>query len=316
MRNEASLIALLKKHFPTHIGDDAAVIPFSHQESYVISQDNLVEDIHFRLHTQDMESLAHKALHVNLSDITAMGATPRYVLMGLSIPRPTGQSIEFLEAFSSACKNAKITLIGGDTTRSPDKWFISITIIGTAPDQQIKYRNTACKDDVVCVVGNLGHAHIGFTALERSLPGFEHFKQAFCKPTALTNIGQWLGQQPSVHAMMDLSDGLYLDLTRLCEASRVGANIALEKLLMSDEWIQSCEALSLDPTKTALTGGEDYGLLFTVEGEALPKFLKAYTEQFSNPLHTLGHITPGTQVQFTQYDSPIHLDLKPFEHFS
>lgn len=307
MISETHLIHLLKTQFPSHIGDDAAVIPFTDTSSYVITQDILVEDIHFRLASQDIKSLAHKALHVNLSDIAAMGATPRYVLMGLSIPSDATEVSAFLKAFSKACKEVNVTLIGGDTTRSPNPWFISITVIGIAPTEHLKYRSTARPGDSLCLIGKLGYAHLGFTALEQEVTGLKLFKQAFHSPKACLDAGLWLGKQKAVHAMMDTSDGLYIDLKRLCEASQVSATIELTALPLSSTFLKACKHLNLDPIHTALTGGEDYGLLFTVE--ANHSFIEAYTP------HVIGKISHGSGVKFTQNHTPKALKLTPFSHF-
>lgn len=310
---EADIIQQVKQHFPSHIGDDAACFSYSEREHYVISKDLLVENVHFRLRYQTLESLAHKALHVNLSDLAAMGATPCYVLLGLSIPQHLQAISVFLDAFAAACKAANITLIGGDTTRSETDLFISITVIGKATS--IKSRATARVDDQICVVGNLGYAHVGLMSLEQDRPGFEPFKQAFLNPQARLDIGLWLAEQQTVHSMMDLSDGLSTDLTRLCEASGLGAHVALEQLPISPAFEQACSALALDPTKTALTGGEDYALLCTVDPTDYPRLAEACLQSFKQPLSRVGSMTQKKDICFTSQGKNKILDLRPFSHF-
>ena len=169
MLAEASIIHQLYTAFPEQIGDDAAVFAFTENQSYVITKDLLIEDIHFNINYCDPMSLAQKALHVNLSDIAAMGAVPQLVLLGIAIP-PTyeTQLPNFLEAFTTACKDTSVILIGGDTTRSTDKLCISITVIGTAKNSHLKYRKNAQVNDLICLVGPVGYAHVGFVALEAS----------------------------------------------------------------------------------------------------------------------------------------------------
>ena len=222
--NEDKIINFLQQQFlcPNGIGDDAAIFA----ENHVISKDLLVEDIHFRRKYVDSKSLACKTLQVNLSDIAAMGAKALYVMLGIAIPKNYDQYVnDFLSHFAQECKMNNVLLIGGDTTAAPDKLFISITIIGETNNP--KQRNTAKPGDIVCVVGNLGHAYLGLQAFERQLPGFEEFKEFFLKPKAAIPEGSWLGEQAAVTAMMDISDGLFVDLKKLCKASAVAGIIKI-----------------------------------------------------------------------------------------
>ena len=166
------------------IGDDAAVLPnVNGSNRYVISKDLLIEDVHFRTKYFTPEDLAHKALHVNLSDISAMGAEPLYILCGISIPSNLQDyAIRFLNSLAAICQNVDVTLIGGDTTASKDRLFISITAIGTAPESNIKYRNGAKASDLICVIGNLGFAHLGFLGLEQSLTTDTKYINSFLPP--------------------------------------------------------------------------------------------------------------------------------------
>ncbi len=314
--NEAEIVSNLRSEFSEYIGDDGAVLQLSEEERTVITKDLLIEDVHFRTRYAGSASLAHKALHVNLSDLAAMGATPQFVLLGISIP--LSQEVyarEFLESFGHACKAASVTLIGGDTTASPGKFFISVTAIGRVYPAHLTYRHTAHLGDLICVAGELGHAHLGLMAFEARLDGFKVFKEAFLYPTARVSEGRWLGQQPSVQSMMDLSDGLYIDLKRLCAASQLGASINAESLRFSDSFSSACEAFSLDPVQTALTGGEDYGLLFTVHPQHHSTLDARFRETFGYDLKTIGTITNGQEVRVMKNGQPQSLDLFSFSHF-
>jgi thiamine-monophosphate kinase len=316
MMNEDGIIGYLKAQFPQQIGDDAAVIPSNNTQQYVITQDVLVEDIHFRLRYQNAKSLAYKALQVNLSDLAAMGATPAYVLLGLSTPATHEQYIhEFLSSFSSACRHAEVTLIGGDTTRAPKHLVLSITAIGFAQVEHIKYRHTAKPGDIICVVGELGHAHLGFTALEHHHDNLDEYKQSFLNPTARAKEGLWLSTQSPVHAMMDLSDGLFTDLEKLTQASQCGATLALDELTSTAAFQSACQALKLDPIETQLIGGEDYGLLVTIDAAAYPTIAAQFEQHFNYPLKKVGCITQNKGVQCTHNGNPSTLKLKPFSHF-
>ncbi len=316
MLSEAHIITYLKTEFPEQIGDDAAIFPLSETESYVITKDLLVEDNHFNLDYFDAESLAHKALHVNLSDIAAMGATPRFILLGLAIPPSYANQLpDFLREFTSKCQHASVLLIGGDTTRSSDKLLISVTVIGTANTAHLKYRHNACLNDQIYLVGHLGHAHLGLQALETQKKGFNPFKQCCLKPTALLNEGTWLGQQSGVHAMMDCSDGLFIDLKRLCETSRVAAEINCDGFHPTPAFANACQKLKLDPLTTQLTGGEDYGLIITLDATSSASIVAAFSSTFGYSLTPIGHIKQGCGVSFIKHGQTELLTLKPFSHF-
>lgn len=318
MLNEASIIACLKNEFPEQIGDDAAIFPLSETQSYVITKDLLVENVHFNLNYFDAASLAHKALHVNLSDIAAMGATPKFVLLGLAIPPSYANQLQqFLQEFAANCKDSQVLLIGGDTTRSTDQLFISVTVIGIAENTQIKYRHSACLNDQIYLVGHAGFAHIGLQALENASDGFESFKQNCLKPTARLKEGLWLAQCAGVHAMMDCSDGLFIDLKRLCESSKISAEINLDYFKTSPEFTTSCQKLKLDPLHTQLTGGEDYGLLVTLDAAHATHIATEFEANFGYPLTPIGYIKKGNGngISFLKNGKPQLLTLKPFSHF-
>lgn len=316
MLNEIQIINQLKAHFPQYIGDDAAVIPASDNQSYIISKDLLVEDIHFCTTYFSAANLAHKALQVNLSDIAAMGGKAQFVLCGIAIPMQQAKyAQDFLTALVTACKDANVIMIGGDTTRSADKLFISISVIGSSITDNIKYRSTAKVGDVICVVGNLGYSHLGLIACEQALPDLQDYKNVFLCPTAKMNEGLWLAEKPGVNSMMDISDGLYIDLKRLCESSQVAAHIELNDLQPSTAFKNVCDRLQLDAVNVMLTGGEDYGLLCTVDNMYYAKLTEDFKHNFGYPLQRIGNIVTGADVRFTQNAAPKHLALKPFSHF-
>lgn len=316
MINEASIINYLKAQFPQQIGDDAAVLAPQSTKQCVITQDVLVEDVHFRCRYQSAESLAHKALHVNLSDLAAMGATPAYILLGLSAPTHDADYInDFIKAFSQACHDAHVTLIGGDTTRSMTQLFLSITAMGYAETTHLKYRHTAKPTDLICVIGELGAAHLGFSALEHNAQGFDYYKHLFLNPNARTEEGLWLGSQPGVTAMMDLSDGLFTDLEKLANASQSLATLNLDTLAYTPTFEAACHALKQNPIETQLIGGEDYGLLFTVNAHEYKKIASSFKARFKYSLQKVGTISEGQGVKLIQNGLPIHLNLTPFSHF-
>lgn len=291
------------------IGDDAAVLPNVHGANrYVISKDLLVENVHFRTKYLTPEDLAHKALHVNLSDIAAMGAEPLYILCGISIPSNLQDyALRFLNSLTATCQNVGVTLIGGDTTASKDRLFISITAIGTAPESNIKYRNGAKVGDLICIVGNLGFAHLGFLGLEQSLTTDTKYINSFLRPEAKIKEGIWLGKQFAVNSMMDISDGLYIDLRRLISSSKKHAVLDIDLLqnhLNPDVSVQ-----------IALEGGEDYGLLVTIHQDSFEELSHSFMESFGYDLKVVGHITDGDGLSFKQDNKPAEIVVNHFAHF-
>lgn len=320
MLNEDRIIQSLKRSFtaPGGIGDDAAIFPFIKEESYVITKDLLIEDIHFKTQYTPIKCLAEKSLQVNLSDIAAMGATPKYVLLGISIPKHWEQTINsFLSHFVKACKKSDVELIGGDTTGSKDKLFISITAIGIVKNSQIKLRSSAKDGDTIFVAGNLGYAHIGLKILEKNLSGAKAYKKAHLTPQAKIQEGIWLALHNEITSMMDLSDGLYVDLKKLSLSSGLSAQIYIESLANDNLFTKACRKIQLDPIETMLIGGEDYSLLGTVETKETKRIQKLFYEKFGYPLKIIGKTVKGKKgsIIFMKKGKIENLQLNPFSHF-
>lgn len=323
MFNEQEIIERLRQAFiqtnqsVVGIGDDAAVIPLSDTENYVITKDLLVEDKHFSLRYFDPESLAHKALHVNLSDLAAMGATLCFALLGISIPLIFSEKFfdQFLMYFAEACQENGVHLIGGDTTASGDKFVVSLTLIGRAPLSHLKYRHTTKAGDIIAIAGNLGHAHMGLQALEKDIPGLESFKSSALQPIARLKEGLWFGAHKGVTAMMDVSDGLHIDLTRLCESSKVGAEIHVEDLILQKDFLKGCIQLKLDPLECLLVGGEDYGLLVTICASIYDEVSQTFEKNFGYPLLCVGKIIDGHSIKLMKKGSEMPFTYRPFSHF-
>lgn len=321
--NEEDIIKLFKHKFTSlpdgvfGIGDDAAIIPDGQGQKYVISQDHMAEDVHFRLAYFDPENLAHKSLHTNLSDIAAMGATPLYVLLGLALPRTLDMTWaeRFSEAFSKSCLQHKIFLIGGDTTRSNHGLFISVTIIGRTPEKNLKFRHGARPGDIICVAGSLGETYVGLYTLEKNIPGFQDLKDKSLRPLALEAEGQWLGNETCVTAMMDVSDGLYTDLTRMMKCSKSGACLDLEALKPSPMLLDASKILNLDVMQCMLAGGEDYALLLTISESEINEVSTKFEQRFGYPLQKIGTVTDGLNVKLLQngVESPFEYDS--YSHF-
>jgi thiamine-monophosphate kinase len=322
MLNENKIIEKLKTPFEHTngiygIGDDAAVIPINDKESLVISKDLLVEDNHFRVKYYTPLQLARKVVNVNLSDIAAMAAEPYLIMLGLAIPRDFDSKWlnEFLKDFTKECKINNLKLIGGDTTRSEEKLFISITVFGRASSKNLKFRNNAKVDDLICVAGNIGYAHIGLISLEQKIETISKFRKYSCSPKALIKEAIWLSKNMGISSMMDISDGLYIDLSKLCKASGVGAKIKLDQIEMKQDFLKACKTISLDVSECLLTGGEDYSLLFTVAPEKFNYTVLNFKNTFGYDLKTIGRIIQNNKIIIEKSGIEVPYSYNSFDHF-
>lgn len=269
------------------IGDDAAVLKYEPSQSTIVSTDMLIEGIHFDLTYVPLKHLGYKAVVANLSDICAMNATPKQITV--SIAASSRFSVEALEELYSgilqACKNYTVDLIGGDTTSSTSGLIISITAIGESAQEDIVYRNGAKEKDLLCVSGDLGGAYMGLQLLEREkfvykdnpgiqpdLVGNDYILERQLKPEARVDIIKLLKNlniKPT--SMIDVSDGLASEIIHICEQSGVGCELYEDKIPLDPQTYDRAREFNLDPTVCALSGGEDYELLFSVPIEEYDK---------------------------------------------
>ncbi len=261
------------------IGDDAAVSDYGNNKT-LVTTDILTEGVHFDLMYTPMQHLGYKAVVINLSDLYAMNATPRQILVSLALSSKfTTEMIEELYVgIKMACDYYNVDLIGGDTTSSLTGMTISITAIGLASEDKITYRSGAKENDLLCVSGDLGAAFIGLQLLERekkvfvetggsqpALDGFEYPLERQLKPEARFDIISRLHEAEILPtSMIDVSDGLSSDILHICSESAVGCKVFLDKVPVAEETREAAAELDLEPVTVALSGGEDYELLFTV----------------------------------------------------
>lgn len=287
------------------IGDDCAVMRYPAGTAVLASTDMLMEGIHFDLVYTPLKHLGYKAATVNFSDLYAMNATPRQLLVSIALGRRF--SIEHTEQLYAglhlACERYGVDLVGGDTTSSLTGMALSLTCIGTAPEADVVYRHGAHDTDLICCSGNLGAAYMGLQLLEREkralagqekrpevaarpdFGGREYLLERQLKPEARRDVIQALhemGLRPT--AMMDISDGLSSELLHICKQSHVGCRIYEERIPIDYQTAAAAEEFNLNVTTCALNGGEDYELLFT-----LP--LADYERAMQLPdVHIIGHI--------------------------
>lgn len=312
---EFGLIRIIQGHVQlkqpgslTGIGDDAAVI-YNGNEHTVITTDLLTEGVHFDLSYTPLRHLGYKAVVVNLSDICAMNATPRQIVVAVALSnRFSLEAVEELYAgIITACEQYNVDLIGGDTSSSASGLTITVTAIGSARESEIVYRNGAKDKDLICVTGDLGGAYMGLQLLNREkqvfleAPGVQpdlenhaYLLERQLKPEPRRDIilkfKEWDIKPTS---MIDVSDGLASEVLHLCRNSKTGCRIYEEKIPVDHLTRDLAREFGLDPTMCAMNGGEDYELLFTVPLSEFDK-IKDKAE-----ISVIGHMTAaedGTQM--------------------
>lgn len=309
---EFGLIEHLTKHFEIKqnstimgIGDDAAVVATDAEHQMVVTTDMLVEGVHFDLSYMPLKHLGYKAVMVNLSDVYAMNATPTQITVSVAVSNrfPVEAMEELYAGIATAAKLYNVDVVGGDTTSSTTGLVLSITALGQAASEKIVYRNGSKENDLLVVSGDLGAAYLGLQVLERekqvfkvnpnSQPDLEKYSYLIerqLKPEARKDIPSLLSELDVLPtAMIDISDGLSSEIIHLCKSSNVGCNLFEDKIPLDPQVISTCEEFNIDSTTIALSGGEDYELLFTLATEDYPKIK-------GNPhLTVIGHMTKESE---------------------
>jgi thiamine-monophosphate kinase len=269
------------------VGDDAAVLNYPPGKRIVVSTDAYVEGVHFDMMYTPLQHLGFKCIAGSISDIYAMNASAAQVTVSLALSsRFTVEAVEELyRGMAAACKHYGVDLIGGDTTSSRSGLIISVTALGHADEEKITYRNGAKEGDLIVVTGDLGGAYIGLQILEREkrvyqeaptlqpdLSGNEYVLQRQLRPEARKDIIELLASlelQPT--SMIDISDGLASETMHLCKQSGLGCRLFEEKIPIDQSTFDTALNFQIDPTLCALSGGEDYELLFTINPQDYPK---------------------------------------------
>jgi len=270
------------------VGDDAAIIATGGDEQLVVSTDMLVEGIHFDLGYTPLKHLGYKAVAVNVSDICAMNARPQQITVSIAISnRFSVETLDELYAgIKAACDTYGVDLVGGDTTSSNKGLIISITAIGRAPESRITRRSGAKMGDLICITGHLGSAYLGLQLLEREKqvylanpdmqpemkPENKELYAAILRPEARTDMIDLFAKNDIVPtSMIDISDGLASEIMHVCKASDVGAILEEGNVPIKQEAQLQALEFNLDPITCALSGGEDYELLFTIDPKDVEK---------------------------------------------
>jgi thiamine-monophosphate kinase len=286
-------------------GDDAAVIKQQDGKYLLVTTDMLLEGVHFDLSYFPLKHLGWKCIAANVSDIYAMNGFPRQATIGIGISSKFSVEAisEIYEGIYAACKHYELDLVGGDTTSSKQGLVVSITVLGQVDKDSLVLRSGAKEHDLLCVTGDLGAAYTGYQLLEREkrvylsnpntqpdLDGYDYIIGRQLKPEARKDIITWLAEkQIKPTSMIDISDGLSSEIFHLCEKSGVGMTIYEDKIPIDPTSYNMARELDLDPTMTALSGGEDYELLFTASQSDFEKL------QSSPDITIIGHVVHASE---------------------
>jgi len=300
------------------IGDDVAVFEAG-RRSLLATTDILVEDVHFGRAWVNPYFLGKKALAVNLSDIAAMGGTPKYFLLSLGLPKDLDLSFvsRFYRGLRDIAKLFQVDLIGGDTSFSP-KIIVNVCLLGEGRKKELLYRKGARVGDDLFVTGTLGDSALGLKILEKEgvTAKPEGLVRRHLLPTPKVGLGQAIGRQRLATAMIDVSDGLLIDTSHLLEESWKGARIWENRVPLSRLYRKHVLSYSRNTYDLALSGGEDYELLFTTSPKMRNKIV-SLSHSCRIPITRIGEIlAPGDGFRIIRTDgteySPSHLG---FDHF-
>ncbi len=295
MRTEFEFIRNIKKKYGLrHVGDDCAVLPKDSKSDLIVTADMLVEDVDFRVGWTSPESLGHKALAVSLSDIAAMGGVAKWAMLSLAVPPSIWKRQAFIDNFYSGwfqiADRYGVELIGGDISKAPGGLVIDSFVAGETAKGRAILRSGAKPGDSIFVTGDLGGAAGGLPLLESGLrlskagTRKRRLIERQLRPTPRLETGKYLAARQRASSMIDISDGLAADLHHLCEASRVGALIELDKIPID----KNLAGLETDKQiQFALGGGEDFELLFTSER-------KFFSHSELPPITRIGEITESS----------------------
>jgi thiamine-monophosphate kinase len=307
------------------LGDDAAVVEPGTGSS-VLTTDLLVDGVHFERGSTSARDLGAKAIAVNVSDIAAMGASPRYALASLALPSDIEAAwvVELYGGMRAACDEYALALVGGDLSRA-ERLVISVVVLGEVSRGRAVTREGARAGDAIVVTGSLGAAAAGLALSRAPAPVLlaalsagwaRELLDALARPAARVGEGVTLAQCGAT-AMMDLSDGLAKDLSRLCIASGVGARVRLADVPIPEAVRAAAAALAVDPLDLAISGGEDYELLATIAPTEVDGARERLRDRFGLALTQVGDIVEGQGlVAVDAHDAESTMEPKGWDHFA
>ena len=276
------------------IGDDTAAEKVSSGHLLLSTCDALVDGVHFIFDKISPEQLGRKSVAVNLSDIAAMGGTPASILITLALPGDIAVNWveELYMGIKEICSLYKVNIMGGDMVSSPIV-FISITALGEVKPEYLIKRAGACVGDVVMITGSLGDSGAGLEVIKRGLenePYWSELVEKHLSPIPQVLEGQFLAKTGFVTSMNDISDGLASEIREISEASKVGIELWEENIPYSSLLLEAAEKFAISPIDLALSGGEDYQLVFTCKRDKVKELMKSFVVEFSKEVYIIGEV--------------------------
>jgi thiamine-monophosphate kinase len=334
--SERELIARIREQLPpapdwllVGIGDDAAVVEPERHRVEVLTVDALVEGIHFDRAFVPPDAIGHRALAVNLSDLAAMGASPRLALLSMALPAalPLADFDAIIAGFAALAARHQLHVVGGNLTRSPGPLMIDVTVMGTVKRRQALTRRGARPGDDLYVSGTIGAAAAGLRMLQSSVDNMQssvglttddrRLMTTFLRPEPRLRLGIHLGRNGAASACMDLSDGLADGFQQIGDASGVGMTIDADALPIDAGARAFFVARGQDPVVEALRGGDDYELLIAVRPRT-ERRLTAAMRRGDVMLTRVGRCTAGRGITLRSAGAaPIDAGALPhgFSHF-
>jgi thiamine-monophosphate kinase len=310
-------------HVVIGIGDDAAAVKPDRGALTVVTTDSLIEDVHFRRTWTAPRDIGHKALAVNLSDLAAMAAVPRAATLSLGLPAllPLDDFDGLIDGFLALASEARVALIGGNISASPGPLVVDVTLLGSVHPRKLLTRAGARPGDELYVTGTIGGAAVGLSWLmsghdraaadETMLDALQRYE----RPSARSRMGIVVGRSRAASAAIDLSDGLAEAAWQLAEASGVGLDVEADALPVHSALQRWAEDQALDPVQAAVSGGEDYELLFAVPPRRRRRFVAAVHRCRDVVVTRIGVVTAKPDVGLSR-DGGVAPMPRGFRHFA
>jgi len=274
------------------IGDDAAVVEDRPDLYRLITTDAFVEGVHFRREFATPWQIGWKAMAANLSDIAAIGGEPRWAVVSVAFSETISveEVEELYRGMNAVCSPFGCSIVGGDTSFSPDRMLISIAVIGEVEKERLTLRNGAKIGDAICVTGELGGSEAGLQVLKEKGPTDEDVVRRHLEPRPRLREARTMGEVGRIHAMIDISDGLSSEIHHICRESRVGARLFAAKIPICPGAREIARKVGRSPMDYALGGGEDFELLFTLCPGEVERVRSHLLNNIRTPVAVIGEI--------------------------